>query len=84
MIPITLQVKESAYDKIIYLLSHLQDDVTFNVEKNNINTPSEKLRQLKTLERLATLDKLVAQSNNTIQVTRELSTDTDGMVDDIS
>lgn len=27
MIPINIEVKESAYDKVIYLLNHLKDDV---------------------------------------------------------
>ena len=87
MIPITLNVKESAYDKIIYFLSHLKDDVTIvNKIKSNVNkkSSSEKLQQIKILERLATLDRLVAQSNNKVTVTRDIATDTDGMSDDIS
>ena len=87
-IPITLNVKESAYDKIIYFLSHLKDDVTIVNKKKKINidkkSSSEKLQQIKILERLATLDRLVAQSNNKVMVTRDIATDTDGMSDDIS
>ena len=90
-IPITLNVKESAYDKIIYFLSHLKDDVTIvnkikKSNKINVNkkSSSEKLQQIKILERLATLDRLVAQSNNKVMLTRDIAIDTDGMSDDIS
>ena len=82
MIPITLNVKESAYDKIIYFLSHLKDDVTIvnkikKSNKINVNkkSSSEKLQQIKILERLATLDRLVAQSNNRVTVTRDIVID---------
>jgi hypothetical protein len=86
MIPINLQVKESAYDKIVYLLSNLKDDVIFSIEKNDqaIKIDKKKLKQIKTLERLATLDKLVSQSNNSITATREIATNTNGMSNDIS
>ncbi|MBN2824424.1 MAG: hypothetical protein JXQ76_03790 [Campylobacterales bacterium] len=85
MISLNIDVKESAYDKIIYLLSHLKDDVIIKthpfVSKDTVIQDTNKL---KTLQRLSTLDKLVAQSNNQITLTRELAIDTDGMMDDIS
>jgi len=86
MIPINLEVKESAYDKIIYFLTHLEDDVRFKIETNEkiLKTNNEKLKQIKIFERLATLDKLVAQSNNSVMVTRDIATNTNGMSDDIS
>ncbi len=83
-IPITINVKESAYDKIIYFLSHLKDDVMIVTNQKKSYNPSERLKQIKILERLSKLDKLVAQSNNRVTVTREIATDTDGMSDDIS
>jgi len=33
MIPITINIKESAYDKVMYLLTHLKDDVDFILPK---------------------------------------------------
>jgi len=84
MIPISLNVKESAYDKIIYFLSHLKDDVTIVSNQNKNHNPSERLKQIKILQRLSTLDKLVAQSNNKVMLTRDIAIDTDGMSDDIS
>lgn len=80
MIPINIEVKESAYDKVIYLLNHLKDDVSFKLEHHpDRAVPNEeKVQQIKTLKRLARLDQLVAQSNNSVQVTREIATDTDG------
>ena len=84
MIPISLNVKDSAYDKIIYFLSHLKDDVTIVSNQNKNHNPSERLKQIKILQRLSTLDKLVAQSNNKVMLTRDIAIDTDGMSDDIS
>jgi len=83
-ISINLDVKESAYDKIMYFLSHLQDDIKIISNKRKIHNSSDRLKQIKILERLSTLDRLVAQSNNKIMVTRDIATDTDGMSDDIS
>jgi len=83
-IPINLEVKESAYDKIIYFLSHLKDDVMIVKREDFKAKSSSKLNQIKVLERLSKLDKLVAQSNNKVMVTREIAVDTDGMSDDIS
>ena len=34
MIPITINIRESAYDKVMYLLTHLKDDVNFILPKN--------------------------------------------------
>ena len=82
-IPINLEVKESAYDKIIYFLSHLKDDVMIVKREDFKAKSSSKLNQIKVLERLSKLDKLVAQSNNKVMVTREIAIDTDGMSDDI-
>jgi len=84
MISINLDIKESAYDKIIYFLSHLKDDVRIKTNSKKSHNPSDRLKQIKILERLSTLDRLVAQSNNKVMVTREIATDTDGMSDDIS
>ena len=84
MISINLNVKESAYDKIMYFLSHLKDDVKIITNPKKNHNPSNRLKQIKILERLSTLDRLVAQSNNKIMVTREIATNTDGMSDDIS
>jgi hypothetical protein len=85
MISINLDVKESAYDKIMYFLSHLKDDVKIITNsKKSYNLSSDKLKQIKILERLSTLDRLVAQSNNKITVTRDIATNTDEMSDDIS
>jgi len=83
-IPINLEVKESAYDKIIYFLSHLKDDVMIVKREDFKAKNTSKLNQIKILERLSKLDKLVAQSNNKVMVTREIAVDTDGMSDDIS
>jgi len=83
-IPINLEVEESAYEKIIYFLSHFKDDVMI-VKREDFKTKhSSKLNQIKVLERLSKLDKLVAQSNNKVIVTREIAIDTDGMSNDIS
>jgi len=83
-IPISLEVKESAYDKIIYFLSHLKDDVII-VNRGNLKAKNgSKLNQIKVLERLSKLDRLMVQSNNKVVVTREIATNTDGMIDDIS
>ncbi|HHB94366.1 MAG TPA: hypothetical protein ENK88_04395 [Campylobacterales bacterium] len=83
-IPISLEVKENAYDKIIYFLSHLKDDVII-VQREDIKLKNpSRLNQIKVLERLSKLDRLVAQSNNKVTVTREIATDTDGMSNDIS
>jgi len=83
-IPISLEVKESAYDKIIYFLSHLKDDVII-VNRENLKAKNgSKLNQIKVLERLSKLDRLMAQSNNKVVVTRKIATNTDGMIDDIS
>lgn len=39
MIPISINVKESAYDKIIYFLSHFKDDVII-INKSKNSKPS--------------------------------------------
>jgi len=83
-IPINLEVKESAYDKIIYFLSHFKDDVMIVKREDFKAKNTSKLNQIKVLERLSKLDRLVAQSNNKVMVTREIAVDTDGMSDDIS
>jgi len=83
-IPINLEVKESAYEKIIYFLSHFKDDVMIVKREDFKSKNSSKLNQIKVLERLSKLDKLVAQSNNKVMVTREIAVDTDGMSNDIS
>jgi len=85
MIPININVEESAYDKIIYFLSHLKDDVTIidNITPSK-NKSSKKLQRIKVLERLSTLDRLVAQSNNNVTLTRDIAINTDEMSDDIS
>ena len=51
MIPININVKESAYDKVMYFLSHLKDDVTFVVPKKverekNVSTDVLEFRRL--------------------------------------
>jgi len=84
MIPININVQESAYDKVIYFLSHLKDDVvildnvksddTFEISKSK---SSNKLQRIKILERLSTLDRLVAQSNNSVMVTKDIAINTD-------
>ena len=84
MISINLDIKESAYDKIMYFLSHLKDDVKIVTNQKRTQNSSQRLKQIKILERLSTLDRLVAQSNNKVMVTREIAIDTDGMSDDIS
>ena len=91
MISLNINVEESAYDKIIYFLSHLKDDVTIldDVKINDTletskNRSSKKLQRIKILERLSTLDRLVAQSNNSVRVTKEIAINTDEMSDDIS
>jgi hypothetical protein len=82
MIPISIHVKENAYDKIIYFLSHLKEDVVITTTPQTSNL--QKPQQLKILERLSTLDKLVAQSNNRVTVTKNIAIDTDEMSNDIS
>lgn len=76
-----LEVKESAYDKIIYFLTYLQDDIKFKIETNKkVPNPNyEKLKQIKMLERLVTLGRLVAQSNNSVRVTKNIVTGIDGI-----
>ena len=83
-ISINLDIRESAYDKVIYFLSHLKDDVKIITNKRKVHNSSDRLKQIKILERLSTLDRLVAQSNNKVMVTRDIAIDTDGMSDDIS
>jgi len=91
MIPININVQESAYDKVIYFLSHLKDDVVIldNVKSDDAFEISKskslnKVQRIKILERLSTLDKLVAQSNNSVMVTKDIAINTDEMSDDIS
>ena len=65
-------------------LSHLKDDVIIVNRENFKAKNGSKLNQIKVLERLSKLDRLMAQSNNKVMVTREIATNTDGMIDDIS
>jgi|GEM_PF-2837521 len=50
MISLNIDIKESAYDKIIYLLSHLKDDVTIkthpSVSKDIIIQDKNELKTL--------------------------------------
>ncbi len=82
MISLSIDVKESAYDNIIYLLSHLKDDVIIHhPSKERPSMPQNPdNRSQKVKEQLAMLDSLVAQSDNRVTLTRELAIDTDGIV----
>jgi len=84
MISINLKIKENAYDKIMYLLSHLKDDVQIINNQHNKDVSVDKLKQISILDKLSTLDRLVAQSNNKVMATKEIAIDTDGMSNDLS
>ena len=85
MISLNINVEESAYDKIIYFLSHLKDDVTILDDvKINDTLETSKNRSSKKLQRIKILERLVAQSNNSVRVTKEIAINTDEMSDDIS
>ena len=84
MISINLNIKESAYDKIIYFLSHLKDDVTIVSNHTNSNKLLKSKKEIKISKRLSTLDRLVAQSDNKVMLTRDIATDTSEMINDIS
>ncbi len=75
MISINLNIKESVHDKIIYFLSHLKDDVTIISNHTNSNKLSKSPKEIKISKRLSTFDKLVAQSDNKVMLTREIATD---------
>jgi len=54
MISINLNIKESAYDKIIYFLSHLKDDVTIVSNHTNSNKLAKNQKEIKISKRLST------------------------------
>ena len=67
-IPLTLNVKESAYDKIIYFLSHLKDDVmivnkNFRIERKPQNSTNQKY-----LEEFRELSKKISSVDKSIDV----------------
>ena len=68
IIPITLNVKESAYDKIIYFLSHLKDDVmivnkNFRIERKPQNSTNQKY-----LEEFRELSKKISSVDKNIDI----------------
>ena len=67
-IPITLNVKESAYDKIIYFLSHLKDDVMIvNRDFKKVKKPQNSKNQ-KYLEEFRELSKKISSVDKSIDV----------------
>jgi len=71
-IPINLEVKESAYDKIIYFLSHFKDDVMIKDNKVSSHKKSDthelffntlRHRKLKINENI-NIDRLMNEMNN--------------------
>ena len=53
MIPINLNVKESAYDKVIYFLSHLKDDVMI------VNRDFKKVKKSQNSKKISSVDKSI-------------------------
>ena len=67
-IPITLNVKESAYDKIIYFLSHLKDDVMIvNRDFKKVKKPQNSKNQ-KYLEEFRELSKKISSVDKDIDI----------------
>ena len=67
-IPITLNVKESAYDKIIYFLSHLKDDVMIvNRDFKKVKKPQNSKNQ-KYLEEFRELSKKISSIDKSIDI----------------
>jgi len=71
-IPINLEVKESAYDKIIYFLSHFKDDIIIKDKKVNNHKKNSNYelffntlrhRKLK-INKSVDIDKLMNEMNN--------------------
>ena len=78
MIPINLNVKESAYDKIIYFLSHLKDDVMI-VNRDFIKEKKpQKSQNQKYLEEFRELSKTISsvdKSINIISLDKDINSD---------
>ena len=78
MIPINLNVKESAYDKVIYFLSHLKDDVMI-VNRDFIKEKKpQKSQNQKYLEEFRELSKTISsvdKSINIISLDKDINSD---------
>ena len=74
MIPININVKESAYDKVMYFLSHLKDDVTFVVPEK---VESEKIVSVDVLEfrRLSKKISKVEKDIDILSLEKEINSD---------
>jgi hypothetical protein len=76
-IPISLEVKESAYDKIIYFLSHLKDDVIILNRENFKAKNGSKLNQRNVLEKKIDIDALPSPVDKYVGIVSEDEVDLD-------